>query len=98
MNQERLLKVLVAPVVTEKAALAGDVANTVVFKVVPDANKREVKAAVEKMFKVRVEGVQVVLQKGKLKRTRHGESRRPSFKKAYVRLAAGHDIDFELAD
>jgi len=98
MNQERLLKVLVAPVVTEKAALAGDVANTVVFKVVPDANKREVKAAVEKMFKVRVEGVQVAMQKGKLKRTRHGESRRPNFKKAYVRLAAGHDIDFELAD
>ena len=98
MNQERLLKVLVAPMVTEKAALAGDVANTVVFKVASDANKREVRAAVEKMFKVKVEGVSVAVQKGKLKRNRFGESRKPSFKKAYVRLAAGHDIDFALAD
>ena len=98
MNQERLLKVLVAPLVTEKAAMAGDVANTVAFKVVPDADKREVKAAVEKLFKVKVEGVQVCVQKGKLKRNKHGESRQPSFKKAYVRLAAGHDIDFALAD
>ncbi len=98
MNQERLLKVLVAPLVTEKSAMAGDVANTVVFKVAPDANKREVRAAVEKMFKVKVEGVQVSVLKGKVKRNRYGESRKPDYKKAYVRLAAGHDIDFELAD
>jgi len=98
MNQERILKVLVAPHVTEKSALAGDVANTVVFRVLPDANKLEVKRAVEKLFKVRVDAVQVANMKGKLKRNRYGESRRPSWKKAYVRLAAGHDIDFALAE
>lgn len=98
MNQERLLKVLVAPVVTEKAALAGDVANTVVFKVVSDANKREIAAAVEKLFKVKVSDVTTAVQKGKLKRNRFGESRKPMVKKAYVRLAEGHDIDFALAE
>lgn len=98
MNQERLLKVLVAPHVTEKAALAGDVANAVVFRVVKDATKLEIKRAVERLFKVRVEAVQVTNVKGKVKRNRYGESRRPSWKKAYVRLAAGHDIDFALAD
>ena len=98
MNQERLLKVLVAPHVTEKAALAGDVANAVVFRVVKDATKLEIKRAVERLFKVRVEAVQVSNVKGKVKRNRYGESRRPSWKKAYVRLAAGHDIDFALAD
>ncbi len=98
MNQERLLKVLVAPVVSEKAALAGDAANAVVFKVVNDATKQEVKKAVEKLFDVRVESVQVLNVKGKLKRNRYGESRKPGSKKAYVRLAAGHDIDFALGE
>lgn len=98
MNQERILKVLVAPVVSEKAALAGDASNAVVFKVVVDATKQEVKKAVEKLFDVRVESVQVLNVKGKLKRNRHGESRKPSWKKAYVRLAAGHDIDFALSE
>ncbi len=98
MNQERLLKVLVAPHVSEKSALAGDLANTVVFKVIKDATKKEVKGAVEKMFKVKVESVQVSLVKGKVKRNRFGESRKPDWKKAYVRLAEGHDIDFALAE
>ncbi|MBT8148774.1 MAG: 50S ribosomal protein L23 [Gammaproteobacteria bacterium] len=98
MNQERLLKVLVAPHISEKAALAGDSSNAVVFKVVPDATKREIKSAVEKLFKVKVDGVQVSTVKGKVKRNRYGLSRKPSWKKAYVSLAAGHDIDFALAD
>lgn len=98
MNQERLLKVLVAPHVSEKAALAGDVANAVVFKVVPDATKLEVKRAVEKLFKVKVDAVQVSNVKGKVKRNRYGLSKKPDWKKAYVRLAAGHDIDFALAE
>ena len=58
----------------------------------------EVKRAVEKLFKVRVESVQVANVKGKVKRNRYGESRRAGWKKAYVRLAEGHDIDFALAE
>lgn len=98
MNQERILKVLVAPHVSEKAAMVGDVANAVVFRVLPTATKLEIKRAVEHLFKVKVEGVQVSNLKGKVKRNRYGESRRAGWKKAYVRLAAGHDIDFALAD
>ena len=98
MNEERLLKVLVAPHISEKTALAGDSSNAVVFRVVPDATKREIKSAVEKLFKVKVEGVQVSNVKGKVKRNRFGLSRKANWKKAYVSLAAGHDIDFALAD
>ena len=98
MNQERLLKVLVAPHISEKAALAGDYSNAVVFRVVPDATKREVAAAVEKLFRVKVRSVQVVNMKGKVKRNRFGFARKPNWKKAYVSLAEGHDIDFALAD
>ncbi|NNC54323.1 MAG: 50S ribosomal protein L23 [Pseudomonadales bacterium] len=98
MNQERLLKVLVAPHVSEKAALAGDSSNAVVFRVVPDATKREVAAAVEKLFKVKVNSVQVSNVKGKLKRNRFGFARKAGWKKAYVNLAEGHDIDFAPAD
>ena len=97
MNQERLLKVLVSPHVSEKAAIAGD-HNQVVFRVLPGATKLEVKRAVEQLFKVKVDGVQVLNVKGKVKRNRHGETRRASWKKAYVRLAPGHDIDFALAE
>lgn len=98
MNQERILKVLVAPHISEKAALAGDASNAVVFRVLPNATKLEVKRAVEQLFKVKVEGVQVSNVKGKLKRNRFGESRGASWKKAYVSLAEGHDIDFALAE
>jgi large subunit ribosomal protein L23 len=98
MNQERILKVLVAPHISEKAALAGDSSNAVVFRVLPSATKLEIKRAVETLFKVKVDGVQVSNVKGKAKRTAHGESRAASWKKAYVSLADGHDIDFALAD
>lgn len=98
MNQERILKVLVAPHISEKAALAGDSSNAVVFRVLPSATKLEIKRAVETLFKVKVQGVQVSNVKGKAKRTRYGESRGASWKKAYVSLAEGHDIDFALAD
>ena len=97
MNQERILKVLVAPHISEKAALAGDASNAVVFRVTPTATKLEIKRAVELLFKVKVEAVQVSNLKGKLKRNKHGENRRPGIKKAYVSLAEGHDIDFALA-
>ena len=98
MNQERVFQVLVGPHVSEKAAIVADENNQFVFKVAVDATKLEVKKAVEKLFKVKVEGVQTVNVKGKVKRNRYGSSAKPSWKKAYVRLAQGQEIDFELVD
>ncbi len=98
MNKERLLKVLVAPHISEKAALAADSSNAVVFRVLPDASKLEIRRAVETLFKVKVEKVQVSNVKGKVKQNRFGLSRKPGWKKAYVKLAAGHDIDFATAE
>lgn len=94
MNEERLLKVLRAPHVSEKSTMAAETNNTVVFKVAKDANKAEIKAAVEKLFEVEVEGVRTVNVKGKTKR--HGMSfgKRSDWKKAYVVLKEGQDIDF----
>jgi len=94
MNPERLMKVLLAPHVTEKSTNAADEANQVVFKVAADATKGEIRAAVEMLFEVNVEGVQVVNVKGKTKRTRTGLGRRKNWKKAYVRLKEGQDINF----
>lgn len=98
MNQERLYKVLLGPVVSEKSASVADVANQVVFKVLPNADKAEIKAAVEKMFDVKVQNVRVLNVKGKTKRTRHGIGVRSDWKKAYVRLEQGQDIDFAIAE
>ena len=98
MSQERLYKVLLGPVVSEKAANAGDVANQVVFKVTSDSNKEEIKAAIELLFDVKVDQVRVMNVKGKTKRTRHGIGKRSDWKKAYVRLADGQEIDFAVAE
>jgi len=98
MNQERLYKVLLGPVISEKAAMAGDAANQVVFKVLPSAEKPEIKAAIEKFFDVKVEDVRVLNVKGKTRRTRYGIGKKSDWKKAYVRLAAGQDIDFAVAE
>jgi len=94
MNQERLMKVLLAPHISEKSTNVAEQANQVVFKVVADATKDEIKQAVEKMFEVSVEGVQVVNVKGKNKRNRFGKGKRQDWKKAYVSLKAGDDINF----
>ena len=94
MNQERLMKVLLEPHVSEKSTNVAEQANQVVFKVVPDATKDEIKQAVEKMFEVSVEGVQVVNVKGKIKRSKFGAGKRKDWKKAYVSLKAGDDINF----
>lgn len=96
MRQERLYKILLSPVVSEKAVGSADVAGQVVFKVVKDAKKDEIKAAVEKLFDVKVEGVRTLNVKGKAKRTRFGVGKRSDWKKAYVRLADGQDIDFAM--
>jgi large subunit ribosomal protein L23 len=93
MNEERIYKVLLGPHVSEKATRAAE-AGHVCFKVTPDATKPEIKAAVEKLFKVTVNGVQTVNIKGKTKRTARGLGKRKDIRKAYVKLAEGQDIDF----
>jgi len=94
MNQERLMKVLLEPHISEKSTNVAEQANQVVFKVVKDATKSEIKQAVEKLFNVTVEGVQVSNSKGKTKRTRFGVGKRKDWKKAYIRLSEGSDINF----
>ena len=92
MNKERLLKVLKAPIVSEKSAIAGEM-NQVVFNVASDATKPEIRRAVEMLFEVDVEDVRVVNIKGKQKRFGGVMGRRSSWKKAYVRLKEGQEID-----
>jgi large subunit ribosomal protein L23 len=94
MNQERLMKILLAPVVSEKSTQIGEQNNQVAFRVLADATKPEIAAAVELMFKVRVADVKVLNQKGKVKR--HGKTigRRRYVRKAYVSLAEGQEINF----
>jgi len=94
MNQERVFKVLLGPHVSEKASVVAEKSQQVVFKVAPDATKPEIKKAVEQLFDVKVESVQVLNQKGKTKRTARGLGKRSDVRKAYVRLAEGSDIDF----
>jgi len=94
VNDERLMRVLVAPHVSEKSTRLNETANQVVFKVLPDARKLEIKHAVEKLFSVEVEEVQVTNVKGKRKGSGPKAGRRSDWKKAYVRLKQGHDIDF----
>lgn len=92
MSQERLMKVLLAPHVSEKSTLAADSIRQHVFKVLPDATKLEVKRAVELLFSVQVSQVRVLNVKGKLKRQGKSRGRRSDWKKAYVKLAPGNDI------
>ncbi|MBL4782196.1 MAG: 50S ribosomal protein L23 [Porticoccaceae bacterium] len=94
MNKEHIFKVLLAPHVTEKSSMVADAGNQVVFKVATTATKREVKAAVEALFEVQVKDVRVVNVKGKTKRNKTGLGKCSDWKKAYVNLAAGQDIDF----
>jgi len=94
MNQERLMNILVSPHVSEKATVAAENANQIVFKVATTATKKEIKAAVEMLFEVNVENVQVANVKGKTKRTQNGVGRRNDWKKAYIRLQEGQDINF----
>jgi large subunit ribosomal protein L23 len=91
-SQERMYDVIVAPIITEKATLAGE-HGQVVFKVAKDASKPEIKAAVEKIFDVKVKAVNTSVVKGKTKRFRGRLGRRSDWKKAVVSLEEGHVID-----
>lgn len=93
-NQERLLQVLVAPQISEKATYIADKNEQVVFIVIPDATKPEVKAAVELLFKVQVKSVQIANIKGKAKRFGRSFGRRSDTKKAFVCLKPGQEINF----
>jgi len=93
-DESRLAQVLVAPIVSEKATFAAEKHNQVLFKVLRDATKPEIKAAVELMFKVEVESVSTVVQKGKVKRFGKSIGRRDHVKKAYVSLKAGQELNF----
>ena len=90
----RLAQVLVAPIVSEKATAAAKKNNQVLFKVLRDATKPEIKAAVELMFKVEVASVSTVVQKGKVKRFGRSIGRRDHVKKAYVSLKEGQELNF----
>ena len=95
MNDERLMSILIAPHVSEKSTRVADGSNQFTFRVRVDARKPEVRRAVEKMFNVEVESVSVLNVKGKSKGIRGRiRGRRPDWRKAYVRLKPGYDIDF----
>ena len=94
MNQERLMNVLLSPVISEKTALAAEDSGQYAFRVAPDATKREIGRAVELLFEVEVDRVQVINMKGKNKRFGQRLGKRKDWRKAYVRLKPGHDIDF----
>jgi large subunit ribosomal protein L23 len=94
MNQERLLKVLLAPHLSEKSSVVADANNQYVFRVVTDASKPEIKAAVEHLFNVSVDAVRVSTVKGKIKRFGQRMGQRSDWKKAYVTLKEGQEISF----
>ena len=93
-NPDRLAQVLIAPIVSEKGTMAAEKHNQVLFKVMRDATKPEIKAAVELMFKVDVESVSTGVQKGKVKRFGKSIGRRDHVKKAYVSLKKGQELNF----
>jgi large subunit ribosomal protein L23 len=94
MNKERLMTVLIQTHISEKAANVTESANQYVFRVREDASKAEVKQAVELMFEVKVEGVNLLNRPGKTRRFKGLPGKRTGFKKAYVRLQTGQSIDF----
>jgi len=92
-DEGRLMTVLLAPIVSEKATMASEKSNAVTFKVLQDATKPEIKAAVELLFKVQVKGVSVVNTKGKTKRFGKSIGRRDNVRKAYVTLKPGQELN-----
>lgn len=93
MNQERLLQVILAPVVSEKSTMVAEKSQQVVLRVAANATKPEIKAAVELLFNVKVDGVSTLNVKGKSKRFGRFVGKRKDWKKAYVSLAQGQEID-----
>lgn len=97
MSSESLFRVISAPHISEKSAIVAEENNCVVFRVAITATKPEIKKAVEKAFDVKVKSVRVLNVKGKSKRNRYGLVQKSDWKKAYVTLEAGQEIDFAVA-
>lgn len=97
-NQERLMQIIMAPQISEKSTFVADKHEQVVFKVATSATKPEIKAAVELLFKVQVEDVKVLVVKGKSKRSGKVLGQRKSWKKAYVCLKPGQEINFAAGE
>lgn len=97
MSEARLMNILRAPVISEKSSAAQQDKNTLVFKVLKDATKDEIKAAVETLFNVKVEAVRTLNSQGKVRRTARGFGKRSDWKKAYVTLPEGTQLDIEDA-
>lgn len=95
MDKEKLYTLIKSPIITEQTAQLGEKINQVVFKVELDANKRQIKQAVEKLFKVEVVKVTTLIVKGKRKRNRFGIYKKSNYKKAFVSLSKDSDIQFE---
>ena len=98
MTVDRLHQIIIAPVISEKSTTAAEKANAAVFKVLRDAKKPEIKTAVETLFKVKVESVRTLNVKGKTKGFGRTPGRRSDWKKAYVKLAEGQELDFLAAE
>ena len=98
MNVDRLHQIIIAPVISEKSTTAAEKANAAVFKVLRDAKKPEIKTAVETLFKVKVESVRTLNVKGKTKGFGRTPGRRSDWKKAYVKLPEGQELDFLAAE
>jgi large subunit ribosomal protein L23 len=94
LHDERLMTVLLGPHVSEKTTRVAEKNNQICFKVRRDSTKKEISQAVEMMFEVKVDSVQVTNVRGKVKRFGQTTGKRADWKKAYVTLAEGHDIDF----
>ena len=94
MNKDRLMQIIVSPVISEKSTIAADQDKQFVFRVLKNASKPEISRAVEMMFEVEVDQVRVLNCKGKAKRFGAMMGRRSDWKKAYIKLKPGHDIDF----
>lgn len=98
MKEERLLQVILGPVISEKATMLGDKQQQIIFRVATTATKPEIKAAVELLFKVQVKGVQVANVKGKNKRFGRFFGKRADWKKAYVALQPGQELNFAAGE
>ena len=98
MNPERVFTVLREPHISEKVTILGDKANQYAFKVATDATKAEIREAVEKLFNVTVEKVTTANVKGKVKRNARGVTRKKNWKKAYITVAAGQEIDYMVTE
>lgn len=98
MSLTNIYTTILSPIISEKSNRLGEQSNQYLFQVAPSSNKKEVKAAVEKLFEVTVENVQILNVKGKTKSFKGKQGKRPNWKKAYVRVQAGQLIDFGTAE